>query len=183
MHTKLRSHGRGGSFSATCVAVLLAVFGVTDVGAATAGAEPLRDLWSRGSERFVRNWLLLGPVAASAQLDANGLHPTPGAAQTVSGGITSRWTAYTAYQDTADLLQVFDRPVSRGRHADPEVAYVYTTIIREQDGDAVVSLGSDNAVQLWVNGKLVHEQQSDRAFEFDADQISVRCSQTATSRL
>ncbi|MDB6158557.1 MAG: hypothetical protein JWO04_2263 [Gammaproteobacteria bacterium] len=174
MHLKLRSHGRGGSFSATCIAVLLAVLGLPDVGAATQSAGPLRDLWSRGSERFVRNWLVLGPVAASAHLDANALHPTPGAAQTLSEGVTSKWAAYTAYQDTADLLAVFDRPVSRGRHADPEVAYACTTIIREQDGDAVVSLGSDNAVQLWVNGKLVHEQLSDRAFEFDGDQIPVR---------
>ena len=66
MHLEQRSHGRGGSFSATCIAVLLAVLGLPDVGAATQSAGPLRDLWSRGSERFVRNWLVLGPVAASA---------------------------------------------------------------------------------------------------------------------
>jgi len=175
VHLKLRSHGRGGSLSATCVVILLAVLGLADIGAATGSAGPLRDPWSRGSERFVRKWLLLGPVAAgSAHLDANALQPAPGATQPLSQGITSKWTDYAAYHDTVDLLEVFNRPVSRGRLADPEVAYAYTTIIREHDGDATLSLASDNAVQLWVNGKLVHEQQSDRAFEFDGDQIPVR---------
>jgi dienelactone hydrolase len=175
VHLKLRSHGRGGTFSATWVAVLVAVLGLTDVGAATQGAGPLRDPWARGSERFVRKWLVLGPVAAaSAHLDANALQPAPGSAQALSEGVTSKWTAYAAYHDTVDLLEVFPRPISRGRNADPEVAYAYTTTMRAEDGDAIVSLASDNAVQLWVNGKLVHDQQSDRAFEFDGDQIPVR---------
>jgi len=177
MQRKLRSQGGGGSFSATCVVILFALLGVADVAAATGSAGPLRDPWSRGSERFIRKWLLLGPVAAaSAQLDANALQPAPGAMQTLSDGITSKWTDHAAFHDTVDLLEAIPRPVSRGRHAEPEVAYAYATIIREQNGDALLSLASDNAVQLWVNGKLVHDQQSDRAFEFDGDQISVRLS-------
>src|SRR5882724_5530174 len=134
MQSKPRSQGCGGSFSAACAAVLLAILGAADVGAAPVGPGPLRDLWSRGSERFVRTWLLLGPVSASsADLDVNALQPAPGAAQSLSGGATSKWTPYTGYHDTVDLVGVSQGPVSRGRQAAPTVTYADTTIIRAQD--------------------------------------------------
>src|SRR5262249_40030449 len=62
-------------------------------------AKALRDLWSRENDRFVREWLFLGPIpAASAQLDGN-VAPTPGAAQPLVGGLTSNWRPNSAYHD------------------------------------------------------------------------------------
>jgi hypothetical protein len=183
MQRKLRSQGGGGSFSATCVVILFALLSVADVAAATGSAGPLRDPWSRGSERFIRKWLLLGPVAAaSAQLDANALQPAPGAMQTLADGITSKWTDHAAFHDTVDLLEAFPRPVSRGRHAEPEVAYAYATIIREQDGDALLSwqaitqsnFGS-TASSFTINSQTVPSSSMGIRFPFDSQRGKTAC--------
>src|SRR5262249_56402535 len=80
-------------------------------------------------------------------------------------------------------LEVYDRSISRGQHADPEVLYAFATINRDRDGDALLTLATDNAVRAWVNGKPVHEQSSDRPFEYDSDQVPVRFSKGANRLL
>src|SRR5690349_17255011 len=146
-----------------CLILLVAALGLQTATAAADTSGASRDLWLRDSGRFVRSWLLRGPLpAATSQLDGN-ITPTSGA----------DWQPQVAYHDAIDLTEVSRRAVSRGHQAAPEVVYAYATLKRDQEGDAVLSLATDNAVQAWVNGKLVHEQKTDRAFEYDADKIPV----------
>src|SRR5260370_35054632 len=44
---------------------------------------------------------------------------------------------------------------------------------RESEGDALISLGSDTGVRVWVNGALVHSRTTSDGFVFDRDRIPV----------
>jgi enterochelin esterase-like enzyme len=166
----------GGLLVVGFVIAFVVLAGLIDRSMAAQPDGPLRELWSRGNDQFIRNWLFLGPIPASAaQLDST-VTPAPGAVQALSGNLKSNWVPNVAYHDIVDLLEVFARPLSRGHMAAPEAVYAYTTIGRAEEGEAILSLASDNAVQVWVNGKLVHEQPVDRPFEYDSDQVPVRLS-------
>src|SRR4051812_17192466 len=144
---------------------------VSCASAAESGA--MRDLWSPGSDRFIRQWFVLGPIpASSAQPDVN-TTPVPGMPQSLAGANTA-WRLCVSHHDAVDLLEFLELPIARGSHAAPEVTYAYTTVKRDRDGEALLTLASDNAVQVWVNGKLAHEQTSDRPFEYDGDQFPVK---------
>jgi len=169
--------GRHGRWLAVAsIFAVVALAGLVEQALAAPPDALLRELWSRDNDRFIRTWLFLGPIPESAaQLDGN-VTPQPGGVQALAGNLKSSWVPNAAYHDTVDLLEVFARPVSRGHLATPEIVYAYTAVNRAEDGNAVLSLASDNAVQIWVNGKLVHEQPTDRPFEYDSDQVPVRLS-------
>jgi pimeloyl-ACP methyl ester carboxylesterase len=145
---------------------------------------PLRDLWSRGRDRFIRQWLLLGPLPAGpTQPSQNGrpaseaevsLHPTPNMVHVLPGGGQLRWTPFSSFQDVIELSGALGLPLRRPR---PEAAYAYAVITRDHEGDALLSAGSDSSIQILVNGKVVHENRSPRAFMFDEDRIPVRLRQ------
>src|SRR3954467_15388107 len=63
----------------------------------------LRGLWTRGPERFQRQWLVAGPIAgpASSGLDATSFRPAPG--QPISSeGADVRWNPQTSWGDIVD---------------------------------------------------------------------------------
>jgi hypothetical protein len=62
----------------------------------TQEVSPLRDFWSRGRNRFIRQWLLLGPLPASSTQTSQDArpasegevspHPTPNMVHVLPGG-------------------------------------------------------------------------------------------------
>jgi dienelactone hydrolase len=136
---------------------------------------PMRDQWSRGDTRVLRQWLLLGPVPGTLEVDefaANGgeasVRPAPGDA-----GSTTRWTPQSWGLDPTRMNEVLRSPQYRGSAAAPEVGYAFRVLQREREGDALISLGSDTGVRVWVNGALVYSRTTSDGLVFDHDRIPV----------
>ena len=143
-----------------------------------SAAPPLRDLWSPAESRFLRIWRMLGPVSGPLADDA--LASAGGEAAAVAsdepvriGGSELRWITSVSWGDTVDVAGALGRPQYRGASSVPEAAYAYAAIPREREGDAILSLGSDGGVRIWVNGTAVHQSAGGPGFSFDAERIPV----------
>ncbi len=136
------------------------------------GQGPMREPWSRGSERFVRQWLFLGPLPAGYTGVAATVRPGPETSYSVPGGDTRRWFPSTSYGDAVDLVGTLGLSPHRGEA--PEDAYAYATVTRENDGDALISAGVDGSCRIWVNGAAVRERATPRTFAFDDERVPVR---------
>ncbi|MBO0722040.1 MAG: hypothetical protein J2P41_14545, partial [Blastocatellia bacterium] len=145
---------------------------------------PPRDIWTRSRDRFIRQWLLLGPLPADASPTRQGAHPktevdissrpTPNLVHVLPGGRELRWSPYHSFRDAIDLSEALSLQLRRPR---PEVAYAFAVITRDHEGDALLSAASDSKIQISINGSLVFEKPAPRAFMFDEYQIPVRLRQ------
>jgi len=160
----------------------------------TSLTDEMRTLWSRSAGGFVREWLVCGvfpnppraggervgvttdhPVGAGFDVDylkAMGGEPAarPAAGQTVKrpDGSEAVWRRRVSDRDEVDLQAAFP-----GQRGDNVVAYAYTTIRRSQVGRAVLCLGSDDSVKVYLNGELVHDHRVGRSVRKDEDLIPV----------
>lgn len=151
---------------------------------AAPAAEPMRlkeetrPLWSRSHERFIRQWLVLSeiPLAGAANgfdtdflADAGGeagIRPVANAPLRLADGTDLKWRPVVSWGDAIDLSS------GPGIKRDL-VGYAFTTISRRDDGKALLSIGSDEGVQVWVNGTRVLDRRDARQLNFDQDQVEV----------
>ncbi len=203
MNAMQRRWASGAALAAVMVAAVLVSCGPKptdkqESGAADADIKAMkaqtRDLWSPTSGAYIRDWLVVGPMPNPVVQDGNivgrltkhvvgqgydrdflvgmggesGVEPMPG--DVIHFGSERRtWRAVTAKTDVLDFKEVF-----AGLEGDFVVAYAYATVMREQAGKAFLSLGSDDSVKAWVNGKLVHDHRVGRGVEKDEDVIPVQ---------
>ena len=57
--------------------------------------------------------------------------------------------------------------------SDNSVLYLYRTLTSAEDATIEVSLGSDDAIKCWLNGKLVHENNANRGVAADQDKATL----------
>lgn len=79
------------------------------------------------------------------------------------------------WQDARRLLDrngMFD--LNKLDQGDNRAAYFKTTITSPKATDAVFGIGSDDAVKVWLNGKLVHANNAARAVQKDQDKVKVQ---------
>ena len=137
--------------------------------------EEMRAPWVRSQERFIRHWQVLGELPLGTAPDAFAADPfagkggeaalKPGAAAVEPAtGPALHWRATTAWGDAVDLGDGLKRNL---------VAYAATTIKRDTAGKARLSLGSDESLRAWVNGRLVVDHPGPRPLTFDEDQVEV----------
>ncbi len=134
-----------------------------------------RLLWSRGDLWFLKTWLVAGPfpgdLAADALVEHGGearIRPTPELAHALPGGVRVPWKTFTAWSDAVGLDDALATP--------PEatgVAYAFATVRRAETGRAVLALGSDDGVRVFLNGTLVHEHRGRRPLVLDEDHVEV----------
>ena len=149
---------------------------------------PQRNLWSRGETRFLKQWLMLGPIAGelsqSSLQQAGGegaVAPEPNQTQASSAG-ERRWVQQTSFASEINVAAALNAPSYRGHDAPPEVAFAYKIIKRETAGDVDLSIGSDGPFRIWVNGaeQTVSRADPDPAaialFSFDAVRVPVHFS-------
>jgi CubicO group peptidase (beta-lactamase class C family) len=145
---------------------------------------------------FIQRWLVLGPVGtelggtnasgtgaqiqimqtdylAAVQGEA-GVRPQPDAA-VPNGNQTLRWRAIQIEQDTVDLS-------AKLGVKEPGVGYAWTEVMAPRALPVLLGLGTDGAVKLWLNGKLVHERRNTRPLRKDDDLIPVSL-EKGTNRL
>jgi predicted esterase len=133
-----------------------------------------RQLWERGSERFHRQWLIAGPVAAgsAAALDPPQFKPAPGQALSTRDP-AAKWTTHVAWSNVIDVSTALPRaPETDGRAVDRYV-FVAGTLSRPTGGRVELSIGSERGYSVWLNGKLVHSREAGAAFMPDTDRIPV----------
>jgi len=170
-----------------------------DEGAASL-KEETRMPWTRPGADFLRTWLVCGefpnPPHEGARhydhtppcigLDTDyladrggeaAIQPVAGMTHTRPDGSQAAWAEHTAPKDTVDFRAIF-----KGRPTDDVVAYACTTIERERAGEAVLAVGSDDGVRIWLNGKVVHDHLVARGVRPDQDIVPVELAK-GTNRL
>jgi CubicO group peptidase (beta-lactamase class C family) len=138
-------------------------------------------------DAFLRSWMVLGPIPISSggttapdqetqkkAFDGDLLLPCGGEAQvrfdpppvcSISGQ-EYRFTLVDAEADVVDLAGKIGRK-------DYSVAYAMAEVESPAAAKVVVGLGSDDAVKVWLNGTLVHQNWVQRAVEKDQDLVTL----------
>src|ERR1035438_171667 len=136
----------------------------------------MRMPWPRGDERFIRHWLVLGDIPFAAGgfeqdwLTEHGgeaaIKPAEKMTHRLPGGSTVVWRDVTSWGDATDLAN------GAGLKRDM-LAYAYATVSRRAAGKALLSIGSDESIRVWLNGALVLDRHTRRPLTFDDDQVEV----------
>jgi CubicO group peptidase (beta-lactamase class C family) len=166
-------------YAAVCLSALVLGGPARGAGAAAQDILGQATYLSLERERFMTKWLLLGPIpvgkdpSASAdeqeQKKAFGIDPfsTEQFHDTLRIGESQyEWTAFTSPGDTVDLTRTF------GQKTDA-AAYAWACIDMVGESRTILGIGSDDAVKVWLNGKLVHENWVQRGCTPDSDLVPV----------
>jgi pimeloyl-ACP methyl ester carboxylesterase len=135
--------------------------------------ETMRNPWKPDRTVFLQDWLILGsiPISGVGDIDKDFLaeyggeanvQPAQGQAVTI-GGSEMKWAPVKA-KDIVDLRKLF-----QGGRTEDAVAYAYTTLNLKKAGMIYLSLGSDDGVKVWLNGRQVHRVLLQRALTLDED--------------
>jgi CubicO group peptidase (beta-lactamase class C family) len=76
----------------------------------------------------------------------------------------TKWKTIDAWNDNVDFDSIF-------KHADFVSAYAYAVIVADAAKQVMFAIGSDDAVKVWHNGKLVHKMWAPRGIVQDNDII------------
>jgi pimeloyl-ACP methyl ester carboxylesterase len=139
--------------------------------------ETMRNPWKSDRSIFLQDWLILGsiPITAMEEIDKDFLsddngeanvQPTEGQTVKISGS-EMKWVPVKC-KDIVDLQKFF-----QGGRTEDAVAYAYATINRKESGRIYLSLGTDDGVKVWLNGKLVHRVLTARALTLDEDGLAL----------
>ena len=134
-----------------------------------------RTPWERTDGWFVKTWLVAGPFAEALDVDPiagqGGEAALKGAANAEirkPDGTVVRWKESTSWSDAFSV----EDPLGL-RAPDSGTAYAYAVVKRAAAGPALLSVGSDDGMRVWVNGKLVHERRGPRPLVADEDRVPV----------
>ena len=142
-----------------------------------AAAAAQRDLWLADEGRYVRRWLLLGPLSpAQADELAKTGTPTalgdvaPGSGQRFAGNDTAVWREQTTY---GDILDGF----SAAGMKNGDIGLALAVVERPAAGEAALLLGG-NVRGVWVNGAWVDGRgagggENSPAFAIDGTELRV----------
>jgi CubicO group peptidase (beta-lactamase class C family) len=136
-------------------------------------------------DAFMTTWLVLGPISVTdeayphmeAQKEAfavdfladqggeSGVHPAPGSVHKI-GDKEYTWQLVRSESDIVNLIDVYGEK-------EFVVAYAWAEIEVPEAMTAVLGIGSDDGVKVWLNGELVHENWIGRAVNKDDDVVGV----------
>ncbi|NIA14233.1 MAG: hypothetical protein GWP08_09130 [Nitrospiraceae bacterium] len=131
------------------------------------GAQGVLDVVHR-SEENITTWQVSGPYHKEG-LDYAALFDVPFPPEAPGSG-DAAWQTVTGSVDPqkiwfVDLLEIFG--------GDQRVAYLRTTINSPRKQKALLELGSDDGVKVWLNGNLVHANNAIRGMTPEADKAQV----------
>jgi len=174
------------------VSIYFFVAAVIAIGSLSTALAQEEEAWAQeDSGSFIRTWLLCGvfpnPPHKEGQeydhtppcvgLDTDyltehggeaGISPVAGMAHKRPDGTEARWFEYTSPVDIVNFMEAF-----AGQPIVNVVAYAYTTIESDAAGKAILALGSDDGVKVWLNGEVIHENLIGRAASKDNDLVTV----------
>jgi len=137
--------------------------------------------------QYIPQWLLLGNIPAkwNEGLDKDflsgiggeaNIRPQEGQSVNLSNGKELKWKVLQNPAKFIDLAEFFKSNLSNSQ-IDNIVRYGFGIINRKKPGKALLTIGSDGAIKVWLNGKLVHRNTLFRATEIDQDLIEVNLNQ------
>ena len=130
--------------------------------------------FSPDSEGFIRNWLVLAPIAVQEDSGATEIEkdflggeatikPKPGDKVNVGGKILT-WTSHQTTDYFIDFLKAF------GAERGEDVAgYAVAYIVADNDMKVRLSVGSNDQCKAWVNGKQIVKFTETRTLDKDTD--------------
>ena len=130
--------------------------------------------FSPDAEGFIRNWLVLAPIAVQEDSGATEIEkdflggeatiqPKPGDKVNVNGKILT-WTPHQAADYFVDFLKAFGS--ERGEDA---AAYAVAYINTDDQMKVRLSIGSNDQCKVWVNGKQIIAFTETRTLDKDTD--------------
>ena len=133
---------------------------------------------SPDAEGFIRNWLVLAPIAIDGESGASEIdrdflkgeatiRPKAGDTAMV-GGKPLSWTAHQSSGFFIDFLQAFGK--ARGEYV---AAYAVAYVIADEPMTATLALSTNDQGKAWLNGKEIFKFADTRVLEKDTDRIDV----------
>jgi hypothetical protein len=120
------------------------------------------------SDRFVRNWLLLGPFPNPDDRGYDREYPPelerpvdPNKEHDGKQG-TIRWKRYQSEKDRIDLLHAFGLPFQDAAGVAYAVCWVHC---EKADPSILLAAGADNGIKVWINRQIVLSNPSRREGE------------------
>ncbi|MEO8017308.1 MAG: prolyl oligopeptidase family serine peptidase [Pseudomonadota bacterium] len=124
--------------------------------------DEMRQPWTRGATDFIRQWDISGGLKCNMFVDC--LDAQGGEANAdINAAVT--WKPLKTYSDFVG----FD-PTSGPPGAS---VFARATIMRDKAGKATLSVGSVDAINVWINGRPVLKRDGNRSWTPDEDQVEV----------
>ncbi len=133
---------------------------------------------SPDAEGFIRNWLVLAPIAIEGESGAEEIDRafvkgeatmTPIAGDTVMvGGQALAWQAHQASDYFIDFLQSFGK--TRGEYV---AGYAVAYVIAGEEMKVTLALSTNDQGKAWLNGREVFKFTDTRTLEKDTDRAEV----------
>jgi hypothetical protein len=133
---------------------------------------------SPDAEGFIRNWLVLAPIAIDGESGASEIDKdflkgevtiTPKAGDTAMvGGKALSWQAHRTSDFFIDFLQAFGK--ERGEYV---AAYAVAYVIADEPMTATLALSTNDQGKAWINGKEIFKFVDTRVLEKDTDRVDV----------
>jgi hypothetical protein len=139
---------------------------------------PAQETPGLDAEGFIRDWLVLAPIAIGSESGAdeidkdfiNGeaaIKPNAGDKVTVAGTQLT-WTVHKAPEYFIDFLAAFGK--TRGEYV---AGYAVTYIVADEDMKVTLALSSNDQGKAWLNGQQVFKFAETRTLEKDTDRSDV----------
>jgi hypothetical protein len=134
---------------------------------------------SPDAEGFIRNWLVLAPIAIEGDQGATEIdrefvkgeatiRPKAGEAVAVGPGQSVTWTAHQTSDYFIDFLQSFGK--ARGDYV---AGYAVAYVSADDEMKVTLALSTNDQGKVWLNGKQVFKFAETRTLEKDTDKIDV----------
>ena len=135
---------------------------------------PAPETFSPDAEGFIRNWLVLAPIAVAEDSGASEIDKDflkgeatikPKAEDTANvNGKELSWQAHKTSDFFIDFLQAFGK--ARGEDV---AGYAVAYVIADDEMKVNLSIGSNDQSKAWVNGKQIIKFAETRTLEKDTD--------------
>ena len=119
-------------------------------------------------EDYITAWMVCGPYKQQGK-DCRALFHVAFAPEKPDGSEV-RWRAMPAFTDKARPWLIDIHKAFRG---DSSVAYLRTRVRSPEQQPALIELGSDDGIKVWLNGKLVHANNVLRSVGLVQDRAKV----------
>jgi hypothetical protein len=134
--------------------------------------------FSPNAEGFIRNWLVLAPIAIEGESGASEIDrdflkgeatiaPKAGDKVTV-GAQPLVWEAHQTADYFIDFLQSFGK--TRGEYV---AGYAVAYVVADEEMKVTLALSTNDQGKAWLNGKPVFKFAETRTLEKDADRVEV----------